>query len=336
MLLLLATWAAVSGCSIYDGTTRAGAGSGDVPDAPLARDVEAPDAPRAADALLPESDAEVSVDVDGSGDRSTALDGSGDVITEFEAGVDRIADVGGGSDGITDVEGGGDGSSGAADTSHDSVADVDGTSGDRMADVGAPEIGGEAGGGEAGGGEAGDVRGEVIADAVDEAASDTRDDRPPTAGFSVQYKAVETNASANAIRSELTILDAGPSSVPLEELSLRYYFTSEITEPWAIDIGFTGLNPGFLDLAQFAIKNVVRMATPTPTADTYVELSYRAGTPSIGPGQSVIIAWQFHSSSFAVLEQTNDYSFDASKVNAADWDRVVLMRSGSAIWGIPP
>ena len=77
-------------------------------------------------------------------------------------------------------------------------------------------------------------------------------------------------------------------------------------------------------------------AATAPDLGQATSFGVLAASTVTNTGQSVIIAWQFHSSSFAVLEQTNDYSFDASKVNAADWDRVVLMRSGSAIWGIPP
>jgi Cellulose binding domain len=170
------------------------------------------------------------------------------------------------------------------------------------------------------------------------ASSDAAVDRPvvPTMGLSVLYKAVGTNAMANAIQCELTINDAGPETVPLSELTLRYYFTNEIVGTQVIDIGFSGLNPGFHDLTAAETKQVVAAPNPTVTADSYVEFGFTGGAGPIAPNQSVIIAWQYHGQNFPTLTQSNDYSFDPTKTTATAWDRVVLVRGGNAVWGTPP
>src|SRR6185369_15273488 len=117
-------------------------------------------------------------------------------------------------------------------------------------------------------------------------------------------------AMASAIQAEVTIDDVGPSTVPLSELALRYYFTNEIVGEKIIDIGFSGLNPGFHDLKSLESKQVGMVANPTFMADSYVEFTFMSGAGSIAPSQSVIVAWQYHGTNFPSLNQSNDYSFD--------------------------
>jgi cellulose 1,4-beta-cellobiosidase len=159
---------------------------------------------------------------------------------------------------------------------------------------------------------------------------------PPTNGFQVLYKCVGTNTMANAIQAETTIEDTGPATVPLNELTLRYYFSNEIVGTPVIDIGFSGLNPGFHDLKSLETTQVAKVQNPTFTADSYIEFGFMSGAGLIAPSQSVIIAWQYHGQNFPSLNQTNDYSFDPSKTSATPWERVVLMRGNFVIWGTPP
>jgi hypothetical protein len=35
-------------------------------------------------------------------------------------------------------------------------------------------------------------------------------------------------------------------------------------------------------------------------------------------------------------DETNDYSFDATKTAFSDWNRVTLYRNGVLVWGIEP
>ncbi len=141
---------------------------------------------------------------------------------------------------------------------------------------------------------------------------------------------------ANAIQAETTIEDTGQATVPLNELTLRYYFSNEIVGTPLIDVGFSGLNPGFHDLMSAETKQIGMVQNPTFTADSYVEFGFTSGAGLIAPSQSVVIAWQYHGQNFPTLNQTNDYSFDPSKTSAAPWERVVLLRTGYVIWGTPP
>jgi hypothetical protein len=73
-----------------------------------------------------------------------------------------------------------------------------------------------------------------------------------------------------------------------------------------------------------------------PTANNYVELGFGSGASSIAPSQSVDITWVYHDESFTQLTQTNDYSFDRTKISLTAWDRVVLLYKGSVLVGTPP
>ena len=316
----------LSGCSVYEGELPVDAAAHDARDASPVRDGEATEASPGVDSFVPEVDAELPADAEGGGndgmvDTGGAFDQRVADVPRSETGLADV-DAGGGDDGITEVDAADTGGSDADDVREEIAADV----ADAADAVDADAVDATA-----------DVAGETdVRDASPDVPLDLTADRSPTGGFSVRYKVNDGNATANAIQCEVTILDAGTSTVPLEELSVRYYFTNEVAEPWAVDIGFTGINPGFIDLGPYATKNVVRLTSPTSTADSYVDLGYRAGSPSIGPGQNVVISWQFHSTAYTPMNQTNDYSFDPTKVSAADWERVVLVRSGTVIWGTPP
>ncbi len=208
-------------------------------------------------------------------------------------------------------------------------------SGDRGPTGGSAGAGGSLAGGSSGAAGVGGSAVEAGTDAPRDAPLD-RPLAPPTMGFSVLYKVVGPSAMANAIQCELTIDDAGPSMVALRELIVRYYFTNEVVGQGVVDIGFAGVNPGFRDLMSVITKQVLPAPSPTFTADSYVEFGFNEGGPTIAPGQSVVIAWQYHGTNFPPLTQTNDYSFDATKQSPAPWDHVVLLRSGNVIWGVPP
>lgn len=240
-------------------------------------------------------------------------------------GADNSSSSSGGASGVTS----GTGNTGNASAGSGGAGTAVGSGGVGGSGGGAPDASiADAGrGGSAGGG--GSTTG------VGGSAGAPVDAAPPTRGFSVLYRVVGAQAMASAIQCELTINDPGPDTAPLSELSLRYYFTNEIVGTPVIDIGFSGLNPGFHDLASAETKQVVPVSTPTLTADSFVEFGFTAAAGSIAPGQSVIISWQYHGPNFPPLTQSNDYSFDPTKTATLPWDHVVLLRGGNVIWGIP-
>jgi hypothetical protein len=83
---------------------------------------------------------------------------------------------------------------------------------------------------------------------------------------------------------------------------------------------------------------VAPLVPPAIGADTYLEFGLSSGRPTIAPGDSADFAFQMEgpNPSTDIYTQSNDYSFDGSKTTAANWDRIVLLQNGNAIWGVPP
>ncbi|WP_438447155.1 glycoside hydrolase family 6 protein [Gorillibacterium sp. sgz5001074] len=146
---------------------------------------------------------------------------------------------------------------------------------------------------------------------------------PPASGsLTVQYRAGDTNAADNQIKPLFNIKNTGGSAVPLSELTLRYYFSKD---------GSPSMN-SWIDWAQIGGSNINRTFT-----DTYVELSFTSGAGSIqAGGQTGDIMLRMSKNDWSNFNESNDYSFDASKTSYTDWSKVTLYRNGTLVWGQEP
>jgi len=158
-------------------------------------------------------------------------------------------------------------------------------------------------------------------------------------GVSVQYKVVTADAMSPYMQCELYVVNAGPNTFAISELKARYYYTDDVkttmqfTLNWK-HIGTTGANIDDLTVTQTTMAMV-----PTKTnADTYLEFGFSSGTQStISAGQSLAFSWRFNPQDQNLkFNQTNDYSFDASKTTQADWSHVVVLHNGTVVWGATP
>src|SRR5262249_16906565 len=135
----------------------------------------------------------------------------------------------------------------------------------------------------------------------------------------------------NQVRPFFNIVNVGISAVPLSELKLRYYFTAGKASPlvfscdWAVirchnlSGTFAKLNPG------------------ASNADTYLEISFKDKAGLIAPGaQSGEMQTRFNYADRSNFNETDDYSYDGTKLALADWSHVVLYRNGVRVWGAEP
>ncbi|GFN30825.1 endo-1,4-beta-xylanas [Paenibacillus curdlanolyticus] len=149
-------------------------------------------------------------------------------------------------------------------------------------------------------------------------------------GLVLQYRAGDTNLNDNAIKPFFNIKNTGTTPVNLSGLTIRYYFTKDSN---------ASLN-SWVDYATIGGSNVNRTfgSVSATGADTYVELSFSASAGVIQPGgQSGEIQLRISKADWSNFNESNDYSFDATKNNAfADWDRVTLYQDGVKVWGLEP
>lgn len=152
---------------------------------------------------------------------------------------------------------------------------------------------------------------------------------PPT-GLRVQYKLGDNNPTNDQIKAIFNIINDSPMSVPLSELSIRYWYTLEGGEqPQAFFCDYALVGAGNVHGA-FAAKAGVM-------ADHYMEVTFTAAdTLQPNGGQSGEAQARWNKTNFSMMDESNDYSYDSTKANFADWDKVTLYHNGALIWGIEP
>jgi YVTN family beta-propeller protein len=159
-------------------------------------------------------------------------------------------------------------------------------------------------------------------------------DEPPTTALKVQYQIGNPAATTNLIKPFFKIINMGDAPVPLNELTVRYWYTWDTRQPqtdhciWAMGSWY-----GCLSLT----KTFVRVLPPRLNADYYLEFGFTSGAGMLSAHSSsqAIINW-FYKQDWSAYNQTNDYSFNPLATTYVDNPRMTLYRNGVLIWGVEP
>lgn len=151
----------------------------------------------------------------------------------------------------------------------------------------------------------------------------------PPISLVAQYRANDINPTNDAIKPHLNIINSGKRAVDLSKLKVRYYITKEDNKA----ISF------FCDYAAIGTSKVAGAFVSTGSAanQNYVEISFNATAGNLGAGGSTgDIQCRFNNSDYSTCNEANDYSFDPTKTNYVDHNKVVIYYDGVLAWGIPP
>jgi Cellulose binding domain len=271
-----------------------------------------------------------------SGSRGTSSDGSASDAASGDGGE------GGGSGPAADGgevgnSSGGSGSGGITDsgsggiTDRGSGFDVDGGSSDggSVDEVRVTDSGVDGGTGDAGDAtEAGPTVPETGAACV-------------TSGCPLKVQSKATAPLATTISANLNLVDNGATAIDLATVKVRYYFTADGDRALVFICDYAGYFNS--SMTGFAVSNVIGTfvamgASATSLADTYLELSFTAGT--LPAGSTASVAFRIHDASFATsYTQTNDWSNLSNSDGGAgylDATHVAAYTSGALVWGIEP
>jgi hypothetical protein len=158
------------------------------------------------------------------------------------------------------------------------------------------------------------------------------------ADMKLQYYTMTTATPSNSIQPSFKIVNMGSSAVALQDLTIRYWFT---------DDGNTDELQGFCDYAMAGGVSVTGSVTlgfqpvgqNVMNADYYFEVGFTPDAGSIDAvgGQSDSrVNTRFNTKGFFKFKQDNDYSFNATNTDYADWPQVTLYQRGQLIWGVEP
>ncbi len=165
------------------------------------------------------------------------------------------------------------------------------------------------------------------------AVSATPQDAPePQPGdLAVQFRTSSTNAGDNSLTPQFQIVNRGTEAVPLDELTIRYWYTIDGDKPQQFHC----------DWAQIGCSNIsgslVKLTEAKPGADYYLELTFSPSAGSIAAGGNTgQMQTRVNKTDWTNYNELDDHSYDQTKTSFADWDRVTLYRGGTLVWGVEP
>jgi hypothetical protein len=134
-----------------------------------------------------------------------------------------------------------------------------------------------------------------------------------------KYKCLEKNPQSQQIRFNFMIMNDTGIPVPLSELKIRYYYSKE------------GLaNEEFhIDYAAIGSSNII-----SEFYRGYVEISFKQDAGVIpNTGNSGEIQVRINMSDWMVYDQSNDHSFNPTRTEWTDFDRITIFWKNARVWG---
>jgi endoglucanase len=151
-----------------------------------------------------------------------------------------------------------------------------------------------------------------------------------TGSIKVQFYNQSTVATGNQVYLNIKLVNTGTSAINLSNIQMRYYYTVDGAKPQTFYCDYTSVGSGNVT------GTFVTMASPKTGADTYLEIGFASAAGSLAGGGSVIVQARIAKNDWTNYIQTDDYSFNATATNFADWTRMTGYVSGTLQWGIEP
>ncbi|WP_165872147.1 PKD domain-containing protein [Tenacibaculum sp. M341] len=147
-----------------------------------------------------------------------------------------------------------------------------------------------------------------------------------TASIGLEYKDGGGNATDNMVNPHLRIVNNGNESVNYEDISIRYWFTSEGNNDLNFWCDWAQLGSQFVN-GTFGILGGVN----------YLEVSFDAGAGALAASQnSGPIQGRLAKSNWSPFDETNDYSYNAAANSYQQNNNITLYLNGTLIAGTEP
>lgn len=143
----------------------------------------------------------------------------------------------------------------------------------------------------------------------------------------IQYRYGDTPTD-NKIKPEMKLVNPTTGAISLSNVKIRYWFTADDASAPTIYCDFATVNCANLT------QTIVNVSPTRTNADKYLEIGFTSGAGSIAGGDNQTIKVRLQKTTN--YNDANDYSFDSTKTDYADWTRITIYRAGSLIWGTEP
>ncbi|MBN2532755.1 MAG: glycoside hydrolase family 9 protein [Spirochaetales bacterium] len=164
---------------------------------------------------------------------------------------------------------------------------------------------------------------------------------PPPLKLRAQYKCTNTASSAGEVRFDIYLYNDDTEDAVLTDVTIRYWFTSEpslsnlVAASDYADAGQTAITYSFGSAGSSQYMDIG--FTSSANVPTWLGGDGSSNKLPGGASTGEIQNRFYDQAGHASFTQANDWSFDSSKTNPADWDHLIVLYQGDVIcWGFGP
>jgi hypothetical protein len=145
-------------------------------------------------------------------------------------------------------------------------------------------------------------------------------------GAKLQFFNGNLTTATNTLYLNFKLVNTGTSPINLSDAKLRYYFNNDGTQSDSFAC----------DWASAGNSNITGAFTTTSGMERYFEVGFTSGAGTLAAGANTEVKIRVWKSDWSNFDQFNDYSFNATAANYADWNKVTVYISGTLYWGTVP
>ncbi|MGR6922883.1 cellulose binding domain-containing protein [[Actinomadura] parvosata] len=137
----------------------------------------------------------------------------------------------------------------------------------------------------------------------------------------LQYRTSAPGATTAQAEPWLRLFNDGTTTIPLDQVKIRYYLTGTETYRFACSWAVVGCS------------TITGRFAPQEGGKQYLEVGFTSG--GLSPGQNTSdMQLRFHRADWQTFAQGDDYSYGAN-TSYTDWDRIAVYVNGALAWGKP-
>jgi hypothetical protein len=149
----------------------------------------------------------------------------------------------------------------------------------------------------------------------------------PIDGLTLTFKPEGSSDPYDFIGGELQIVNDKAQPLAYASLKIRYYFTNEVAST-KVMMNWANFGPTSNTMQTSCTGTLVKMPTPKPGADSYIELTCSA-SGMLSAGTQLKISWKAGDQGQGKFTQTGDWSY-------GDPDKIVVIDDNNIVWGVEP
>ena len=156
---------------------------------------------------------------------------------------------------------------------------------------------------------------------------------------SISMAEQSTSTTANAIAPRFKITNTGQDSIALKDLKIKYYYSLEnsTNATQSFVCYYSGINGlSYRNITNYILNTFKDVSTTNTTASKSAEFSFTSDAGTLEPGETIDLQVSINKSDWSNFDRSNDYSFNSTATDYAEWDKVTAYVNDSLVWGVEP